>query len=195
MEFKKIIDRIKNKTGYTQKDIASLLFGISDKNLSNKIRRNSVDLDALIKWAGNESVDLNWLLTGEGEPHLYRGVDHPGIQEPEGRVAEAIQDCNPNVVELQHMELVRMFNDKLRAKNANLDLLQIENLDRDTFLEVVGYIKGMATNLKLNAERNTYTIPDRRQGERRMEEDHGQIPKGQDRRGGKGRRKMANSAR
>ncbi len=69
MEFKKIIERIKKITGLAQKDIAADVFKISDKNLSNKIRRNSVDLDALIKWSGNASVDLNWLLTGKGEPY------------------------------------------------------------------------------------------------------------------------------
>ena len=66
MYFREIIDRIKLITGYSQKEIASEIFGISDKNLSNKIKRGSIDLEALMEWTGNEMVDLNWLLTGSG---------------------------------------------------------------------------------------------------------------------------------
>jgi hypothetical protein len=146
VDFKKIIERIKKCTGTTQKEIASDIFGISDKNLSNKIRRNSVDLGPLLVWAGNENVDLNWLLTGDGDPHINRAPCEDGV------VVSATRDApisTSNVIELQHMDLVKKFKDKPRAKNANDDLLQIEELDRDTFIEVVGYIRGVATSLKI----------------------------------------------
>jgi hypothetical protein len=58
---------MKSVTGYTQKRLASEVFKISDKNLSNKIGRNKIDITAIIDWSVNHSVDLNWLLTGQSD--------------------------------------------------------------------------------------------------------------------------------
>lgn len=51
-------------TGLKQYQIASQVFNISDKNLSNKISRNTIDFDKLLEWAVHENVDINWLITG-----------------------------------------------------------------------------------------------------------------------------------
>ena len=63
VEFSKIIQKLKKLTGFNQKQIATHIFDISDKNLSNKIKRNSIDFFKLIRWAVHKNVDLNWLLT------------------------------------------------------------------------------------------------------------------------------------
>ena len=76
VDSRSIIDRVKEISGLSLKAIASQIFNISDKNLSNKIRRGSIDFFALIKWASNFSVNLNWLLTGEGEPSCYERHGH-----------------------------------------------------------------------------------------------------------------------
>jgi hypothetical protein len=67
VEFRGIIDRMKSVTGYTQKRLASDIFKISDKNLSNKISRNKIDITTIVEWSVNHSVDLNWLLTGRSD--------------------------------------------------------------------------------------------------------------------------------
>ena len=51
-------------TGLKQYQIASQIFNIYDKNLSNKISRNTIDFDKLIEWSVYENVDLNWLIIG-----------------------------------------------------------------------------------------------------------------------------------
>ena len=131
-------------------------------------------------------IDIDWLLTGEGEPYLKKDDEKPPGE---------FQLPASNMIEMQHMELVRKFSDKVRAKNADFALLQIENMDRDTFLEVVGYIKGVASKLKMTADQQTYAGSDRRVGERREEEAADQFSKEPDRRCGKDRRKVANSVR
>ena len=75
VDSKMIIDRVKEISGLTLKDVASQVFGISDKNLSNKIRRGSIDFFALIKWAGNSSVNLNWLLSGKGTAFVSETIN------------------------------------------------------------------------------------------------------------------------
>jgi len=66
MDSKEIIARLKTLTGLSQKEIAEQIFGISDKNLSNKIKRGTLDFFRLIRWAAHEKVDLNLLLVGSG---------------------------------------------------------------------------------------------------------------------------------
>lgn len=63
---KKIILRLKSLTGMTQKDIALKIFKISDNNLSQKIKRDSIDFIELIRWAIHKSMDLNYLMGGKG---------------------------------------------------------------------------------------------------------------------------------
>jgi hypothetical protein len=57
-----------------------------------------------------------------------------------------------NIVEIQHMELVRYFIDKERAKGANSDLLRIVAVDSDKFIEVVGYTKWVASSLRVEED-------------------------------------------
>jgi hypothetical protein len=67
VQFRKIIERIQEKSGLLQNQIAEQVFDITPNNLNNKIRRNSVDIKPIAKWAMNHRVNLHWLLTGEGD--------------------------------------------------------------------------------------------------------------------------------
>lgn len=147
MEFKKIIDRIKSKTGYTQKEIATLIFGISDKNLSNKIKRNSVDLESLLKWASNELVDLNWLFGQEDE------------------LGEITQTSN--IVMTRHADIIQRFNDKSYAMDLNLHLVELERLSPEAYRKVGSYIQGVVDGVRMVADRSqdeTDNIPNKGQG-------------------------------
>ncbi|MBC8394485.1 MAG: helix-turn-helix domain-containing protein [Deltaproteobacteria bacterium] len=75
VNFKEIISRMKEITGLTQRELSSKIFNTSDSNLSNKIRRNKVDLDSVMAWAVNTNVNLNWLFTGKGEIYLIEDAD------------------------------------------------------------------------------------------------------------------------
>jgi hypothetical protein len=70
LDIKEIIVRIKQITGLRQYQIAEQIFNITDKNLSNKVSRGTIDLDVLIDWSRIQNVDLNWLFHGEGD--IYR---------------------------------------------------------------------------------------------------------------------------
>jgi hypothetical protein len=106
VEFREIIDRMKSVTGYTQKRLASDIFKISDKNLSNKISRNKIDIASIIEWSVNNSVDLNWLLTGRSDSEpvsrldvnllkdiiigIEKGLAESGLELAPGDKAEAV---------------------------------------------------------------------------------------------------------
>ena len=181
MDFKEIINRVKLITGSTQKEIAADLFEISDKNLSNKIKRGSIDIDALIKWAGNASVDLNWLLTGNGTPYI-------NMNDIDGRTSSE----NSNLVESDHFDIFRRFVDKPFAIDLNLDLVELERMSPAAYRKVGAYIKGVVDGVRMEAAaREGYFGPERRHAERRISSDPNQAPYGKDRRCGKDRRKTS----
>lgn len=62
-----IIKRIEFVSGMTRTEIALQVFDISIQNLSNRIRRNGLDFYQLLTWALNNSVNIDWLLTGQGK--------------------------------------------------------------------------------------------------------------------------------
>ena len=82
-------------------------------------------------------ININWLLTGEGEPYddLYP-AELP------------VQPGSSNVIELQHMALVKGFRDKQRALNINQKLMELENLDAESFNHMEGYITGTVDSLR-----------------------------------------------
>ncbi|MBC2712670.1 MAG: helix-turn-helix domain-containing protein [Desulfosarcina sp.] len=187
IDFREIIDRIKFITGYTQKDIATEIFGISDKNLSNKIKRGSVDLDSLIKWSINASVDLTWLLTGKGNPYINGGGSNDG---QDGIFDPATPYTSSNVIVSKYADIIRQFKDKPRAKSAGLDLLTLERINKTAFIETCAYIKGVTNGIQLLVKNDrSYIGTERREKERRTSEPGTDIPWEPERRNGTDRRK------
>ena len=65
LNISKIINRIQDRTGFNQTQVATQVFDKTNKALNNQIRNNKVDWDKLYAWAIKEKVDLHWLITGE----------------------------------------------------------------------------------------------------------------------------------
>jgi transcriptional regulator with XRE-family HTH domain len=135
--------------------------------------------DILLRFYNVFKINVNWLLTGDGEPYL----GYTKTEEKQTNAAEPEQTYNHNVITIEHKGLIERFKDKARAKNANYDLLDIEALDYATFIETVGYIRGIAEQLRRAAR-----PADRRRGQRRSSQTDDQIPDGPDRRSGTDRR-------
>ncbi|WP_419657738.1 helix-turn-helix domain-containing protein [Desulfosarcina variabilis] len=175
MDFKDIIKRIKDYTGFSQKIIAQKIFDISDKNLSNKIRRGSVDLAALLSWASNENVDLNWLFTGEGSPIS-------------GQVSDTQTLGGKTTVD--HICIVKDFKNKEEAMQISKILREIESIDERQFFRILGRLEIELEKIKTEAIPKDNN-PNRRRSERRLKKDPESIPGGKDRRSGRDRRKAA----
>ena len=124
-------------------------------------------------------VDLNWLLTGEGEP-LF-----------EEKTYKFSNNNFSDLIEFQKSDLIQCFIDIQRALNINLELFELEKLYSETFKRVESYIKGTLDTIKEIRKVTPYDGPDRRRGERRIEDQPDQIPDGQDRRSGLERRKVS----
>lgn len=71
INFDKIIDRVKELKGLdTVLDVAELL-GISSPDLYGRKKRGTLT-PLIINWGINENINLHWLLTGEGDPYIYK---------------------------------------------------------------------------------------------------------------------------
>lgn len=113
---------MKELTGLLQKDLAVQVFGMSDKSLSNKITRKTVDLDIIIKWAGHNNVDLNWLFYGKGNKYLPKLT------------------ANDNSVARLHQSLILNFENPELAKSINEALLDIEKMNPDGLLKIYEHV-------------------------------------------------------
>jgi hypothetical protein len=112
-------------------------------------------------------INIDWLISGEGCPEISN------------------DNRDSNVIELQHIDIVKGFNDKARAKSINAALLELERTSPSAFEAIEAYIKGMVSGIQLMVAE-----PAPSYGERRTKDDPGQIPPEGDRRAGPDRRKV-----
>ena len=147
-------DRVKYIRGnIRQKDFAERLDvslgAVQHWEIDNQIPRG----DILIRIRDRFNVDLNWLLTGEGNPLL----NHPTTYSLDGTSSAVVKEVDGeyrgSAIVLQHMELVKQFCDRETAKLANMELLNIERIDGQAFREVVAYIKGISNGLRMAEKR------------------------------------------
>lgn len=84
-------------------------------------------------------VNEIWLLTGYGD--MVEGV-------ASFKRAANSEEFEDDEIIREHIEIVRQFEDKLTAKEINLNLREIEVLDRAEFKDAAGYLRGVANMLK-----------------------------------------------
>ena len=121
-------------------------------------------------------VSIDWLLTGEGDPYFKTN-----------KLKELFPD--------EAAELFSGFLDRQRALSINRELIELEKLDSENFKRVESYIKGTLDTIREIRKVTPYNGPDRRKGQRRIQDHPDQIPDGQDRRTGEDRRKVSGGSR
>lgn len=182
-QFRKII-------GLKTKDFSSLI-GISQGALSGlENEKSKPSADTLSSIVQHTDINPVWLLTGEGEPCCVPSRDSD--EQKYRRVNECENkntDKDSNVIEIQHMELVRGFQDKKRAKKINEILIEIEHLRPIALKDIENYLTGVANGLRMAVGQDHYTGGERRSGDRRKNDGTGTGPGGKDRRNGTDRRK------
>jgi phosphomevalonate kinase len=120
--------------------------------------------------------DFKWIMTGLGNPKSETDrSDRPKTSD---------------IYEFQHMELIREFKNKQLALNITHSLIELENLDSESFKRVEAYLKGTVDAVREVVERKSRFSSGRRQQERRLDENANMVPKHLDRRNNQDRRKL-----
>jgi hypothetical protein len=123
--------------------------------------------------------DFKWTMTGIGNPNSADEIS----EKPK----------TSNVYEFQHMKLIREFKNKQLALNITRSLIDLENLDLESFKRIESYLKGTVDAVRDVAEREPKPVSDRRKKQRRLAPNPHMVPKHLDRRSYKDRRKAQRS--
>jgi hypothetical protein len=119
--------------------------------------------------------DFKWIMTGIGNPNSAKDrSDRPKTSD---------------VCEFQHMELIKEFKDKQLALNITHSLIELENLDSESFKRVEAYLKGTVDAIREVTKRESQFSTGRRQKERRLVKNSNMVPKHLDRRNNQDRRR------
>lgn len=119
--------------------------GIKPSTFQYYIKGRAPNSDTLSAICETYNVNANWLLTGKGEILLQ---DEPIDHEEDN----AINMIDRDQVVLEHIEIVKKFEDKERAKNINKNLITIERESRKAFLKIETYIEGVANGISIMKE-------------------------------------------
>jgi len=135
-----------------QKDIALNLYNIEPNNLSNKINRNTVNIDPLVEWADHHGVNFRWLLTGKGP--ISRKIDKDNPDWPTVRYDQTKADEDKQPANQRRLYdklgkpdtregILELFNDRHAARKINLAMSKIEQKNPASLAKIEGYIQGI----------------------------------------------------
>jgi hypothetical protein len=145
VNFNEVVDRAKKHLNLkANKEFAEIL-GLSAPDFSKR-KNSGTLLPLIIDWAIAENVNIDWLLTGKGSPLndcLNTGSDFTAKQTD--------PPVSSNVVEMQHMQVVKGFQDKRQAKEINEALVELEEMRPEALAKVKDYIMGMVEGVRLVA--------------------------------------------
>jgi len=114
INYSEIINRIKHLTGKTLKKEVAGLFHLSAADFSNRKRRDTL-LPLIIEWAIHESVNIDWLLTGEGPMQKEEKQQAPmAMEEPASYAA----------IDQKTADFLRMTREVIESKTIYADALE-----------------------------------------------------------------------
>lgn len=123
VDFSKIIKCIMDIENLSnEKDVAEL-FGFSAQNFSKRKKSGSL-LPLIISWGISKRVNLNWLLTGEGD--LYINKVKNGDKGPE---------CDTCIYKVGHVE-------------DDPEIVELINMTREILKSKTGYTHSLAANIR-----------------------------------------------
>ena len=142
--------------------------GIPTSTFQNYIKGRVPHLDHILRIRETYNVNIDWLLTGEGNIFVSDSNNDVGSDK---------------IIELEFIDVVKGFKNKHTAKEFNEILKRIEKIDERKFFEALGYIKNELKNIE-----HSIRLYDRRSGVDRRKEDTSELAPEDDRRSGIERR-------
>jgi len=171
----KIISRVEIVSNYNRAKIAKELFNISPNNLSNRIRENRLDFYKLLQWSINNSVNIDWLITGEGEMTQKEDLSDadagksnvaqfpidepkPSYQEDDPRITELLEAAkrvlkSGNEIAFDALERnIRYFDHSIQSEKRFQDVEgRMNNMENDVS-EIKKYFKDFMDSQKEKKE-------------------------------------------
>ena len=187
--FQDRLQKLVNKLAGGKYTVFAKSCGIPHSTFQNYMNGRMPHSDHLLRIHDKYGVDLNWLLSGRGEPYL----SSTAVKENSGdKETRDTQERSPKNSEISDAEIIEQFSDKRSARDLVLHLAELEQINTEAFNKVGPYIKGLLDGLRIKPTQCCrYTGPDRRTAERRVKDSPGKFKGSKDQRSGKDRRVAA----
>ncbi len=104
--------------------------------------KTKISTDIALALEEKFNFSFKWILTGKGDMYTQEIVS-----KKVGNGSESPISLRNSIV-TEHAKLVERFEDSEAEKEINENLIFIEQIDKDSFYELRGYIKGIANGLK-----------------------------------------------
>lgn len=136
------IKQARKRGKYTQDALADAI-GVSSRAIKSYEKDASkISVSKVKKIAHLCGVNEIWLFTGTGE------ISNKSTSESSNKPI-----FYNDAIVAEHAKIIEQFDDKEAGKAINEDLIDIEKLNKETFMEVKGYIKGVANGLRATIEK------------------------------------------
>ena len=138
---KKRLDFVLSEAGIGVKALADLLELPDYKIKSIRGGRTRFSVELALAIESKLNFNFRWILTGQGSP--YKNAT---VQADEEKTAA--ENPGNGVIELNHLDIVKLFKNKSLAKEINEILLEIEEVDQDHLREVKGLLRSELSRVK-----------------------------------------------
>lgn len=142
----KRLKNLRTERKLSQKQLSSLLSCSSGYISELEQGKKMPGSDVLISLKRAFGVNIDWLLTGEGEPYPQESPQTAKCEEASGGVVVAA-----DYAEFQHMGVVKRFKNKIAAIRMNENLADIEEISPAVFDKVDRYIEDTAETVRLTS--------------------------------------------
>ena len=119
--FIQVIGRIKKALNISNDCELADMIGMKHTTFNSRKKANSIPYDAFIQLASTKNLDLNWLITGEGE--MYQQTTQP-VEYKNTRYQRMLELMDV-LTEKQQQELLAIAEEKERFNQMERNLLQL----------------------------------------------------------------------
>jgi len=164
--FAEILERVKKVLNVEKDFEVAKIIGIAPNSFSNRKKSGSIPYSQFMTLANSYNLNLNWLFNGEGP--IYKVEESRGTNcllsihepaDPEKITQEANRQKrdlsvseSKTLVVIEHVDLVKEYEDQETALRINKNLLLIEKKNKQAFRDMDHYVSGVVSGLKYSPD-------------------------------------------
>lgn len=144
-DFEIILEKMKKILGVDKDAEVAGLIGMKPSAFANRKKSGSIPYSHYVTAAKAHNVNLNWLIYGDGPMF----IDKPRRVEETNVVYsdEDVTSKSNSPIIIQHIDLVKEFEDPEEALEANRNLITLEKLDPEEYYATTGRLRGTVKKL------------------------------------------------
>lgn len=143
--FDKVLNRAKQVIGASNDNKVSMAINMEPSAFTNRKKSGSIPFSHYMTFAESYNVNLNWLFQGVGP--IYHDTNVETTQNQTDNPNKTTASKNSNLTVIEHIDLIKKFQDKETGKEFNAILVELEKLSPKEYYSLLGYAKRTLTEL------------------------------------------------